>query len=183
MLCETAGQITLLGVLWGHVDGRRKKAAPSPKEAIVAVEVKQAAEVYDLRTPYLDQGRTTDVRARTDLMTVTMKVYAEGGENGMHNHPHEDHSFIVLEGEATFRIETDDNTKVVSRYEGIMLPKGVNYWFQSSGDVNLVMIRVGASYPGEKRGRLTPDGRDIPGDSEENKSVERIERAGKGFGD
>ena len=146
-------------------------------------QTKPAAEVFNLRTPYLKQGRTTDIRARTDLMTVTMKVYAEGGENGMHNHPHEDHSFIVLEGEATFHIETDENTKVVRRYEGILLPKKVNYWFQSTGDQNLVMIRVGAYYPGERPGRLTPDGRDIPGNSIENKQVERIERAGRGFGE
>jgi len=149
----------------------------------VAVQTKRGAEVFNLRTPYLEQGRTTDIRARTDLMTITMKVYAEGGENAMHNHPHEDHSFMVLEGEATFHIETDDNVKVVGRYEGILLPKDVNYWFQSSGDQNLVMIRVGAIYPGSKVGRLTPDGRDIPGGSEENKSVPRIERTGKGFGD
>jgi quercetin dioxygenase-like cupin family protein len=149
----------------------------------VAIETKQAASVYNLKTPYLEQGRTTDIRARTDLMTVTMKVYAEGGENGMHNHPHEDHSFIVLEGEATFHIETDDNTKVVGEHEGIMLPKGVNYWFACSSPQNLVMIRVGAIYPGVKHGRLTPDGQDIPGDSEANKTVERVERSGKGFGD
>lgn len=149
----------------------------------MSIQIKQAAEVFNLKTPYLKQGRTTDIRARTDLMTVTMKVYAEGGENGMHNHPHEDHSFIVLEGEATFHIETDDNMKVVRRYEGIMLPKRTNYWFQSTGDQNLVMIRVGAFYPGEKPGRLTPDGRDIPGDSLENKQIERIERPGAGFGE
>ena len=149
----------------------------------MAVETKQAAEVFDMKTPYLVQGRTTDLRARTELMTIIMKVYAEGGENGMHNHPHEDHSFMVLEGEATFHIETDDNVKVVHRYEGIMLPRHTNYWFEASGGENLVMIRVGAVYPGSKHGRLTPDGRDIPGDSAENKTVERIERPGPGFGD
>lgn len=149
----------------------------------MTTQTKHAAEVFNLRTPYLKQGRTTDIRARTDLMTVTMKVYAEGGENGMHNHPHEDHSFIVLEGEATFHLETDENIKVVRRYEGILLPKKVNYWFQSTGAQNLVMIRVGAFYPGERPGRLTPDGRDIPGNSIENKQVERIERPGAGFGE
>ena len=149
----------------------------------MAVETKQEATVFDLRTPYLDQGRTTDLRAKTELMTIIAKVYAEGGENGMHNHPHEDHSFIVLEGEATFHLETDENTRVVRRYEGVMLPKGANYWFQSTGDQNLVMVRVGARYPGTQPGRLTPDGRDIPGDSPENKQVPRIERPGKWFGE
>ena len=149
----------------------------------MAVETRQASSVFNLRTPYLEQGRTTDVRAKTDLMTVTAKVYAEGGENAMHHHTHEDHAFIVLEGEATFYLESDDNAKVVRRYEGVMLPKGANYWFKSSGEGNLVMVRVGAIYPDAPHGRLTPDGRDIPGGSEENKSVERIERPGRGFGE
>jgi mannose-6-phosphate isomerase-like protein (cupin superfamily) len=149
----------------------------------MAIQTKQAAEVFNLRTPYLKQGRTTDMRARTDMLTITAKVYAEGGENAMHNHPMEDHSFIVLEGQATFHVETEDNIKVVGRYEGIMLPQGVNYYFQSSGEGNLVMIRVGASQPGERVGRVAPDGHDLPGGSEENKSVERIEAPGRWFGE
>ncbi len=144
--------------------------------------IKTTAQVYDLRTPYLSQGRTTALRAKTDLTTVMVKVYAEGGENGMHNHPNEDHSFLVLEGEATFRLETDDNTVVVGKWEGIMLPKHANYWFQSSGGVNHVMVRFGANDSGKPTGRLTPDGREIPGDSMENKETERIERSGPGFG-
>jgi hypothetical protein len=32
-------------------------------------------------------------------------------------------------------------------------------------------------------GRLTPDGRGIPGNSVENKQVERIERPGEWFGE
>ena len=143
----------------------------------------KTAQIYDMRTPYLDQGRTTDIRAMTDLTTVMVKVYAEGGENGMHHHPNEDHTFLVLEGEATFRLETDDNTVVLKKYEGVMLPKGANYWFQSSGDINLVMARFGANDSGQPIARLTPDGEEIPGDSEANKEVERIERAGPGFGE
>jgi mannose-6-phosphate isomerase-like protein (cupin superfamily) len=149
----------------------------------MAVETKATATVYNMRTPYLKQGRTTDVRARTDLMTITTKVYAEGGENAMHHHVHEDHTFFVLEGEATFRIETDDNTFVVGKNEGILLPKMVNYWFASSGEGNLVMIRVGALHKGVAQRRLTPDGVDIPGDSEANKTSERIELPGKGYGE
>lgn len=150
-----------------------------------------SAKIFDLRTPYLDQGRTTDVRARTDLMTVTVKVYAEGGENAMHCHPYEDHSFIVIEGQATFHLGSDGNARVANKYEGVMLPRGAFYWFESTGDGNLVMIRTGANAPkppadacdlSQPVGRITPDGRPIPGDSRENKSVERIERPGPGFG-
>jgi len=150
-----------------------------------------AAQVFDLRTPYLIQGRTTDMRSRTDLLTITMKVYAEGGENAMHCHPYEDHTFIVVEGQATFHLGSDENVRVLDKYEGVMLPKGAFYWFESSGNENLVMIRAGASdgkpasglaTDGVPVGRMTPDGRSIPGDSAENKTVARVERPGPGFG-
>ncbi|MPZ48409.1 MAG: cupin domain-containing protein [Dehalococcoidia bacterium] len=141
------------------------------------------AQVFDLRTPYLKAGRTTENRSRTDNLTVTIKVYAEGGENAMHNHSLQDHAFVVLEGEATFHLETDENVLVVGPYEGIMLPKGANYWFQSAGQGNLVLLRVAARV-GERGhgGRLTPDGRPMPADSEENKRGVRVELPGKGFG-
>ncbi len=140
------------------------------------------AAVFDLRTPYLQQGRTTEVRASTDLLTVTIKAYAEGGENAMHCHTTEDHAFIVVEGQATFHVDREDNIKVVNRWEGIMLPKGTFYRFESSGDQNLVLIRTGAAPAGTKNERLAPNGRPLPGDSVENGRVERIEAPGKGFG-
>ncbi len=58
-------------------------------------------EVFWLRTPYLSEGRSDTVVARTDQITVRVKVYAEGGENALHAHMEEDHAFILLEGEAT----------------------------------------------------------------------------------
>lgn len=148
------------------------------------------AQVFNLRTPYLQQGRTTDVRAKTDTFTVTAKVYAEGGENAMHTHPNEDHTFVILEGQATFHLGSDDNVTVLNKYDGVLLPAGSFYWFESSGNQNLVMVRCGATPEKSSAGsgntltsRLTPDGRPIPGDSPENKTVERVERQGKGFGE
>ena len=146
-------------------------------------EAASTSEVFDICTPYLLQGRTTDVRSRTDIMTVTIKVYAEGGENAMHAHQDEDHTFVVLEGEAEFHLDTDENTKRLTRYQAVMIPKGANYWFQARGDENLVMLRVGASPTGFKsHARMTPDGKEIPVASLENKTVERIEKPGPGFG-
>lgn len=154
----------------------------------MAVETTPKAQVFDLRTPYLDQGRNTDMKARTDRMTLAMKVYAEGGENNMHHHPEEDHSFVVLEGQATFHLDSDDNVTIVGPNEGVMLPRGANYWFQSSGEQNLVMIRVGAitgaGHTGTVAGvggRLTPEGN--VGDAAYYRRGERIERPGKQFGD
>ena len=101
------------------------------------------AEVFTLKTPLLSKGRSNRVLAATDLLKLRVKVYAEGGENGLHTHLDEDHAFVVLEGQATFHDEQGNST-VVNRYEGIMLPRGAYYYFQSTGDTNLVLLRAGA---------------------------------------
>ena len=101
---------------------------------------------FNLRTPLLKSGITTDTRAKTEVLNVTVKVYADGGENEMHAHVGEDHAFVVLSGQATFHVGSDENCRVVNKYEGVMLPSGTEYWFQSTGP-NLVMLRVGARRP------------------------------------
>ena len=148
----------------------------------MATQTRPQAQVFSMRTPLLEQGRTTDIVAKTDLLTVTTKVYAEGGENAIHTHPTEDHAFIVLQGQATFHTELEDNVKVVNRYDGVMLPMGSLYWFQSTGDENLVMVRVGASNdPRGMASRVHPDGTPFPGEAPENNQVERIEVPGAFF--
>jgi mannose-6-phosphate isomerase-like protein (cupin superfamily) len=96
---------------------------------------------FDLRPPYLG---LKDHRAASELMTIKMKVYEHGGENRMHRHLGEDHSFVVLDGEATFHLGTDDDTRVLRKFDGILLERGAYYWFENSGDVDLVLFRVGA---------------------------------------
>jgi len=140
------------------------------------------AQIFNLTTPYLLQGITSDERARSELLTVLIKVYASGGENRTHAHVHEDHSFIVLEGEATFHFGDDDNTRVVKPYEGVMLPKGTYYRFESTGQGNLVMLRVGASPPDSPKRAVYPQGGDKSRDQEPYARVERIEASGR-FGE
>jgi mannose-6-phosphate isomerase-like protein (cupin superfamily) len=139
------------------------------------------AQFFNLDSPLLAQGRFDNKVARTDLLTMIVKVYASGGENALHMHPYEDHSFIVLQGEATFHIGVEDNVRVLTKYEGVMLPRGVTYWFLSSAPENLVMLRVGAAEKWPEDGRAFPDGTPFPGNSKENKRAEMIEIPGKFF--
>jgi mannose-6-phosphate isomerase-like protein (cupin superfamily) len=141
------------------------------------------AQIFNLTTPYLRQGITSDERARSELLTVLIKVYASGGENRMHAHVHEDHSFIVLEGEATFHFDGEDTTRVVKPYEGVMLPRGTYYRCESSGDGNLVMLRVGAAPPGSPKQAVYPEGGDKSRDQEPYARMERIETSGHQFGE
>ena len=149
----------------------------------MATKAAPKAEVFDLKAPYLSQGRYDRSLARSDQLWLRVKVYAEGGENALHTHTTQDHSFVVLEGQATFHDEKD-NARIVNQYEGIMLPAGAFYRFQSSGDINLVMLRC-AGFLAERPGgddRVKLDGSPIPGGSADNLNVEGIAIPGKFFG-
>jgi mannose-6-phosphate isomerase-like protein (cupin superfamily) len=146
----------------------------------MAVDAAPKAQVFSLKTPLLSSGRSNLEVAATDLLKLRVKVYAEGGENGLHAHYDEDHAFVVLQGQATFRDE-NDTPRVVNKYEGIMLPKGALYYFQSTGDENLVLIRVGAGRVPNGQFRLGPNG--VPLTPEENKHIEGTPIPGKFFGE
>lgn len=147
----------------------------------IETPVKAEAQFFTLDSPLLAQGRFDNKVAHTDLLKLVVKVYASGGENALHMHPYEDHSFIVLQGEATFHIGEEDTVKVLTKYEGVMLPRRVSYWFQSSAPENLVMLRAGAAEKWPEDGRAFPDGRPFAGNSIENKEVEMIPIPGEFF--
>jgi mannose-6-phosphate isomerase-like protein (cupin superfamily) len=126
---------------------------------------------YSMKVPLLTSGRTNQVLARTDTVEVRAKVYAEGGENALHTHLDEDHTFFILDGEATF-YGPDGQTTVVGRHEGIMIPAGAFYRFQSTGDTNLVLLRFGADVEppaGTVAPRVGIDGLPLEGKDPRNK--------------
>jgi mannose-6-phosphate isomerase-like protein (cupin superfamily) len=132
------------------------------------------AQIFDMKTmPVLSDGRLTERLCEAESMTVTGKVYAQGGENALHTHTKQDHSFFVIGGQATFFDEEDTQT-VVNPMEGILLPAGAFYWFQSTGDVNLVMVRFSAQIDAAEDkddDRIKIDGSKFPGKHPDNKGA------------
>ncbi len=153
------------------------------KRQEMALAENNKPSVFKLRAQLLEQGRTDTMLAATDELTLRLKIYASGGENTLHAHTSEDHSFIILQGSARF-YGPDDEAIELGRYEGIMLPKGNYYWFHATGDEPLVMIRVGnPNYSKQpKPARIDVHGEEMKGDSKENKKVEVIFRDGEFFG-
>src|ERR1043166_1866829 len=99
------------------------------------------AQKFNLRTPYMKQGRITQLVAETPNMWIHCKINAEGGENEIHTHLDEDHSFIVLEGEMSVFNEKGDEMKL-KKWEGVLLPKGAYYRYLNTGEGNLVVLRI-----------------------------------------
>ena len=136
---------------------------------------KAVPSFFHLRAQLPKQGRTNLPVATTDRMYVWLKTYASGGENELHAHPNEDHMFLVLQGAAEF-YGPKGETQVVSRMDGVFLPRGSFYWFKTVSQEPLVMLRVGACVdPNEDiMGRINIDGEPMAGDSPENKEVPLI---------
>ena len=137
---------------------------------------------YKLRAQLLQQGRTDTVLAKTDTLQLRLKVYASGGENGLHAHSSEDHSFLVLQGRARF-YDADDNPTDIGRHEGIMIPAGAYYRFEAISSEELILYRVGAKTGTSAVGapRVNVGGGAMPGDSKENKRVPVIYKDGQFF--
>src|SRR5262245_18077031 len=130
---------------------------------------------FKLEAQLPQQGRTDTPVAASEKMWVVLKTYAADGENGLHAHPNEDHTFVVLQGEATF-YGPNDETRTIGKNEGVLLPHCTFYCFRATSKESLVMVHIGAAaFDGtDRHGRINPDGSEMRGDSAENKHVELI---------
>ncbi len=128
--------------------------------------------VFNVAGQLLKRGRTDTPLAATEDMSIRLKIYAEGGENELHAHTGEDHSFIVLKGQVRFHGPEGEET-VLGVNQGIMLPKGNMYWFNAIPGEPLVMLRIGSPNYQKlpKVDRIDSDGKPMRGDSKKNKTV------------
>ena len=142
--------------LHAALDGRIKQGQPT---------------FFKLEAQLPTQGRTNIPLAASENMWVVLKTYASGGENELHTHPHEDHTFIVLQGQAKFYGPAGE-TKIVGANEGVLLPHGAYYWFHVCSEEPLVMARIGAgTLDGDRFARLDSEGGVMEGDDPRNKQV------------
>jgi mannose-6-phosphate isomerase-like protein (cupin superfamily) len=106
-----------------------------------------------------------------DANQIKIRVYApHEGENAMHAHHNQEHSFVVLQGSARFFGPRGEAWEL-GHNEGIMLPEGTYYSFENSGDDPLVVLRIMSAMPenGDPDKRLGVHGEQIEPHSPENK--------------
>lgn len=137
---------------------------------------------FQLRAQMLKQGRTNTPVCKTKNMWTVLKVYASGGENGLHTHTKEDHMFVVMQGSARF-YGPNGETHDVKTHGGVLLPAHAYYHFHATSKEPLVLLRVGckAADEGDMSERLNIKGGAMPGHHPDNKQVEVIYDEGKWF--
>jgi len=130
-------------------------------------------QIFQVRTQLLSQGRSDYTLARTKALSIRIKCYARGGENAIHTHPGQDHSFIVLGGKAKFH-GVDGEITELTKNQGILIPEGLYHYFESCGDEPLVMLRIEAQKRRVLERRIGLDGKPFSGKTAENNYEEKV---------
>jgi mannose-6-phosphate isomerase-like protein (cupin superfamily) len=104
----------------------------------------QDTKEFRHQTPEFEGVKKTWQVCNSDLMKVQVQVVKSGGENNLHTHTGEDAFWYVISGAVKFYGEGD---KVIGEYqkgEGILVPRGFKYWFESASNEQLEILRVTA---------------------------------------
>lgn len=104
-------------------------------------------KVFRYERPEIKSGKNRAVvrLATTDILFAIVQVFEGGGENVRHSHAAMDGFWLVLKGRARFYL--DDKTVELEHFEGMCIPRGVKYWFESIGDDALEILLVDAIHP------------------------------------
>src|SRR5712692_1185093 len=99
---------------------------------------------FTVRPQLLESGKQSTKLVRNRDVSCSVQVVASGGETNLHAHSAADEIWYVLAGEATFYGEGDEVVAKLGHNEGLLIPHGAPYWFESSQPENLVILRFGA---------------------------------------
>lgn len=136
-----------------------------------AISRQEKPILFQFRQRLVGQGRADTVLGATDRMFISLKTYAAVGENELHAHPHEDHTFIVMQGKARFEGPNGEIAEM-GPHQGLLLPRNTLYRFTVLGSEPLVMLRVGVAVEDGKDPvhRTDLQGQPMDGYSETNRT-------------
>jgi mannose-6-phosphate isomerase-like protein (cupin superfamily) len=99
-------------------------------------------KAFRYETPPVEGPKKIVWLARTDRMFATMQVVTEGGETNLHKHSHVDGFWFVLKGRAKFYSDETTLAAELGPSEGMLVPRGVKYWFESVGAEPLEILQI-----------------------------------------
>ena len=115
---------------------------------------KPSYQTFSYAKPALKRGKGIVQLAGSDLIRGRVQIVSEGGENNLHSHRGMDGFWFVLSGKVIFYGPGDVVIGEFGKHEGILVPRGAEYWFESSGDEDLELLQMAAFEKGVKVERL-----------------------------
>lgn len=111
-------------------------------------------QTFSYSKPELKRGKGIVQLAGSDIIRGRVQIVSEGGENNLHSHRGMDGFWFVLSGKVKFYGPGDVEIGEFGKHEGILVPRGAEYWFESSGDEDLEILQMAAFEKGVKVERL-----------------------------
>lgn len=104
----------------------------------------QEPKEFRHKSPEFEGVKKTWQVCNSDLMKVQIQVVKSGGENNLHTHTGEDAFWYVISGAVKFYGEGDALVGEYGKGEGVLIPRGYKYWFESASQEPLEILRVTA---------------------------------------
>jgi quercetin dioxygenase-like cupin family protein len=99
-------------------------------------------QLFRYEQPEIASGKAMVSLFQTDIAWGYVQVLREGGETNLHSHTHMDGFWMVLSGRAKFYTEGDRLIADLGKYEGVLIPRGYPYWFESASEEPLELLQV-----------------------------------------
>lgn len=115
---------------------------------------KPSYQTFSYQKPELKRGKGIVQLAGSDIIRGRVQIVSEGGENNLHSHRGMDGFWFVLSGKVKFYGPGDVVIGEFGKHEGILVPRGAEYWFESSGDEDLEILQMAGFEKGVKVERL-----------------------------
>lgn len=106
--------------------------------------MEKEAQIFKYERPEFEGVKKSIQLCRSDILKGLIQVVKRGGENNLHAHTGDDAFWLVLSGAVKFYGEGDKLIAELKRHEGIMIPRGFMYWFESASGEPLEILRVSA---------------------------------------
>ena len=121
------------------------------------VKVEHKLQPFKYEKPPIREGRGKGSvgLARTPVVGVSVQaVERDGGETNLHAHPGTDGVWFVLAGRARFYDDVESVACELGQHEGVLVPHGVKYWFESASQEPLEIMHITGHVPGAKTERM-----------------------------
>lgn len=124
-----------------------------------------AIQTFSFKAPDAYTRRKAIVRLTSNERGQTaVHCLGQGGENNLHYHAGVDITWMVLKGRARFYGPGDVVRGEFGPQEGILIPAGARYWFESCGTDDLELLQIKMFHKGrgtDKRIDAAPRSFDI----------------------
>ncbi len=106
--------------------------------------MEKEVQLFKYERPEFDGVKKSIHLCHSDILKGLVQVVKKGGENNLHAHTGDDAFWLVLSGAVKFYGEGDKLIAELKKHEGIMIPRGFMYWFESASKEPLEILRVSA---------------------------------------